>query len=181
MKVKTPLVFLDTETCGLKLEDPIWEVAALRLDLDGTMTMTQFFVEHDRDPVLSLPEPFRSDHDARFVPARAKTIDWAAAEVMEIFKPDGRGNKPHLVGANPAFDAYRIEVQFGVSPWHYHIINVEDLALGYLTAKGQHPPIPWSSDDLAERLNINTSRYARHTAMDDVLWVRDIFFAVMAG
>ena len=181
MKVETPLVFLDTETCGLKLEDPIWEVAALRVDLDGTMTRTQFFVEHNRDPVLSLPEPFRADHDARFVPARAKTIDAAAEEVMEIFKPDERGNKPHLVGANPSFDAYRIEVQFGVSPWHYHIINVEDLALGYLAAKGQHPPIPWSSDDLVERLDINTSRYTRHTAMDDVLLVRDIFFAVMAG
>ena len=32
------LVFLDTETLGLGLDDPIWEIAAIRREDDGTET-----------------------------------------------------------------------------------------------------------------------------------------------
>jgi hypothetical protein len=32
----TALVFLDTETLGLGIDDPIWEIAAIRREPDGT-------------------------------------------------------------------------------------------------------------------------------------------------
>ena len=43
-----PLVFLDTETTGLALDDDIWEFAAIRREPDGTEARLHLFERRDR-------------------------------------------------------------------------------------------------------------------------------------
>ena len=53
------LVFLDTETLGLGLDDPIWEIAAIRREDDGTETRYHWHLTDGAGPVsythLTLP------------------------------------------------------------------------------------------------------------------------------
>ena len=66
----TSLVFLDTETLGLDITDPIWEVAAIRREPDGTETRHHWHVGGEFGqpfaPALDFPERFRADFDRRY-------------------------------------------------------------------------------------------------------------------
>lgn len=87
--------------------------------------------------------------------------------------------------------------------WHYHLIDVEALAVGYLYGlKRSHehevlPPdayddpavqaaivgssyrsLPWRSDDLSSALGVMVSDEDRHTALGDARWARRIYQAV---
>ena len=45
------IVFLDTETLGVHLASPIWELAAVRRDaVTGTETELHMFIHHDMHP-----------------------------------------------------------------------------------------------------------------------------------
>lgn len=94
----------------------------------------------------------------------------------------------HLVGANPAFDAYRLERllrQFDMlSTWHYHLVDIETLMLGWLarsnTGSGDMPTIPWKSDDLSKRIGVETpSGEERHTALGDARWAKRVYERIM--
>lgn len=182
MPIIGPLVFLDTETTGLRpFADHIWEVAAIIRDQDGTITEHQMFVEHDLALVNELPEQYRQDHDNRYDPTRAIP----AADAAHIINGWFAGRK-HLVGANPAFDAAMItsllnKTGGGTPAWAYHLIDVEALTVGRLQAAGHPIELPWKSDQLAEAAGITmtnddgTPRYQRHTALDDTRWVYDWF------
>jgi hypothetical protein len=68
--------------------------------------------------------------------------------------------------------------------WHYHLIDVEALAVGYLAGRGSadlfHPSaLPWKSDDLSAALGITVRDEDRHTALGDAKWARAIYDAVM--
>jgi len=168
------LVFLDTETCGLGMDDPIWEVALIRREQDGAETRHEFFVQHDTAAAQKLPEHFRADHTARYDPAAAWPVDQLATVLNYLLR-----DRPHLVGAVPDFDAYRLTHQLGVSGWHYHLIDVENLAAGYLAGSGRLlPDLPWDSNTLSRAVRVNPDNFARHTAMGDVMWARAIFDAV---
>jgi hypothetical protein len=189
------LVFLDTETTGLSLYDDIWEFAAIRRDPDGTETELHLFLEHDVIKCKRLPESFRADHERRFPathhggwhPDVVRKFD--AADIITDFL----NGRPHIVGAVPNFDTERIarlcEGQFHdwKAPWHYHLIDVENLAVGYLRgqvngeAEGgtfEYAP-PWDSDVIATALGVTISDDERHTAMGDVRWAMRIYDAVM--
>lgn len=88
---------------------------------------------------------------------------------------DGR----HLVGAVPSFDASFIapwlRVHGQAPTWHYHLIDVENLAAGKL---GVEPP--YSSEDLSRAIGVPPSRYERHTALGDARWAKAIYEAVYA-
>lgn len=88
MRVKTPLVFLDTETCGLDLTDPIWEVAAVRVEADGAKSLHRFYVEHDVSAADGLPPQFKKDHDDRYDPSTALTLKESAEEIFEVISND---------------------------------------------------------------------------------------------
>lgn len=112
---------------------------------------------------------------------------------------DGR----HLVGAVPSFDEERLRRQYRVCvdematrfPWHYHLIDVEALAVGYLSAHRRRikdwsgvtiqslaaaPPLPWSSDALSRALGVEPpGPDERHTALTDARWAKAIYEAVM--
>lgn len=188
--MSAPVVFMDTETCGLGLDDDIWEFAAIRREVDGTERQWHFFVEHDVKKCQRLPEKFLADHTRRF-PANPHGPEWAKevvsattaqATVTQLFD-----DRPHVVGAVPQFDTERIAHQwfkYGAKPkWHYHLIDVENLAVGFLAGRRKKPLLPpWNSDDLTAALGLDAvPDDERHTALGDVRWVRRMYDAVMSG
>jgi hypothetical protein len=66
-------------------------------------------------------------------------------------------------------------------PWHYHLIDVENLVAGYLAARGELIPPPWKSDQLSAAVGVDPNDFGRHTAMGDVLWTRAQWDAVMGA
>lgn len=173
------LVFLDIECMGLDQFAPVWEFAAVRRYADGTQQEYHCFIDHD--PVLwlsDLPDAFRKDYQNRYRPADALTTS-KAADLIWNATVDA-----HVVGAVPSFDTERlmyILLRAGCTkaPWHYHLIDVENLAVGYLAAKGVLPPMPWKSDQLSAAIDVDPGLFKRHTALGDVLWCMAQYDAVM--
>jgi hypothetical protein len=196
----SPIVFLDTETTGLSLDDDIWEFAAIRREPDGTETETHIFIDHDREKCSRLPLSFRDDHDARYRDHQAYTKLAAAREMYRVLGGYD-GSKPHVVGAVPNFDTERIAKALAVQslrlPSHYHLIDVENLAVGYLAREASRLAArrdragadklrsliapPYRSDDLAAALGVTITEDERHTAMGDARWAKRIYDAVMDG
>jgi hypothetical protein len=194
--MSAPILFLDTETTGLHPGRRAWEVAMIRRDDEGRRE-TSFFVSvdlthadpfglkvgrfWDRHPVgrkLSGKEcntpgdlaPVLSQHDA-------------AKEIMRwTFGA-------HIVGAVPNFDtetlAGLLRSQGYMPAWHYHLIDVENIAIGWLLGRQQSGWVsldgdggaldltpPWSSDALSKACGVTAATEAeRHTALGDARWV----------
>jgi hypothetical protein len=212
--MSAPLVFMDCETTGLSLGDDIWEFAAIRRDPDGTERSWHFYMEHDPDGCFRLPKSFRDDHAARFPkpcasstgkprlsPASGEGI-WKPGEVAVYLAHEVFAGRPHIVGAVPNFDTERVALLLrahGYEPgWHYHLIDVENLAVGYLNgvaARAEDESVmrgegglgldrslaapPWDSDALAAALGVTITEAERHTAMGDARWAMRIYDAVM--
>lgn len=175
----TALVFLDTETTGLALDADIWEFAAIRRESDGSEEQFHFFIQHDDLKCEAMPEPFYSDHFDRFKDDDAITQQEAMARIHRITKDT------HVVGAVPNFDTERIAIgmrKIGLEPaWHYHLIDVENISVGFLSAHGLVTPLlPWDSDELSVAVGVDPSIFARHTALGDVLWARAIYDKVIS-
>jgi hypothetical protein len=200
------IVFLDTETLGVKLDSPIWEVAAIRRRPNPALPSCtiedelHIFVHHDIWPWYDeLPEEFQADHDKRFDGSIAHEPS-EAAHIIHAFFTD----RPHVVGAVPNFDTERISHQLlhpaGLAdPWHYHLIDVENLAVGYLHGvaaraideareRGEEPlpglidrflEYPWKSDVVSHAIGVNPDDFSRHTAMGDVLWAKAQYDAIV--
>lgn len=193
---RSDITFLDTETLGLHRRAPIWEFAAIRRTYhdSGGYTETPYhcFIKHRRNPWLShLPDSFKDDYLKRFSTAETVFSKWAAIKLIVEAT-----HQAHIVGAVPNFDTERIErmmLRRRIEPsWHYHLIDVENLVLGYLRGKfpnAAHQPLqhaqhlaltpPWKSDTLSSAIGVDPANYNRHTAMGDVEWVRDQYNVVM--
>lgn len=182
----TRLVFMDTETGGLAPDAEVWDFAAIVRDPDTADVEVQFFIEHDRARIeADLPEPFYSDYRARYNPRTALAPDEAAQSVWNIT----RG--AHIVGAVPNFDTERLALllrAYGREPeWHYHLIDCETLAVGWLHgASGlleRHDTVPlalpWDSDELSTLLGVEPPKQGegRHTALGDARWCLDLYDA----
>ena len=65
-------------------------------------------------------------------------------------------------------------------PAHYHLIDVENLAVGYL-AGDDHLVVapPWDSDMVSRLVDVEPTTTERHTAMGDARWARAIYDRVM--
>lgn len=190
---------MDTETTGLSLDDDIWEFAAIRREPDGKETTTHLFLQHDIQRCAKLPESFRVDHRARF--PQSDTPEWhsdvrlrsaAAKEIAALFV-----DRPHVVGAVPNFDTERVALllrRFGIEPgWHYHLIDVENLAVGYLAGRWAQAHIdghvaeegpfrvspPWDSDELSRACGVEPPpEHERHTALGDARWAMRLYDAI---
>jgi hypothetical protein len=211
------LAFVDTECTGLSLDDDIWEFAAIPRDRDGAESTCHMFIEHDPRRCARLPDPFLSDHRRRF--PRDCAAGWyshqdvrsrgeAAATIAALMPASvPMKDRPHIVGAVPSFDAERMALllnRFGLEPgWHYHLIDVETLAVGYVhgverqaadTLNGRSLPhdaldqlpgmltaLPWDSEALSRAVGVDPDDYDRHTALGDARWARDIYYAVTGG
>ena len=203
------IAFLDTETLGLDPEqDQIWEVAVI---VDGVEHVWQHVIPHWHDsgipgvpPMKDVLDPWiventgildRYDHDTA-IPASD-----GIHRLIDLV--DGR----HIVGACPWFDLRRLhDLQLfhdgtpsdmgRLERWHYHYIDVENLAVGYLTAQYQMlvdyngdpghaakayyaAALPWKSTDLSRALGVNPDNFQpKHTALADARWAKAMYEAM---
>lgn len=200
-----PLCFIDTETTGLHPGRRAWEVAIIRREPNATERTLHVFVEdvdlseadlyglkvgrfHDRHPAYNGniastldTDPFDPWAAQGPMPPGALLCD--ESRVAQLVERLTRG--AHLVGAVPNFDAEvladMLRRNWRTPAWHYHLIDVETLAVGSLAAQGFSIPMPWSSDALSDLLAVvPASDEDRHTALGDARWAMRIYDAVMS-
>ena len=202
----TPLAFIDTETTGVHPDRRVWEVAIIRRDDDGE---TERLIQV-RDVDLSSADPFGLkvggfyDRHAQYGP-QAKTQDEADArgdlmtEQQAAFHVERLTRGAHLVAAVPSFDAGCLDPMLrrhGLIPaWHYHLIDVEAMAVGWLAAQqgaareagwgvaelGAAITPPWKSDELSRLCGTEPpADDERHTALGDARWAMR-WYDVMTG
>lgn len=155
------LVFLDTETTGLDpLRHEVWEVAYA---VDG-------------GPVLSGVVP----HSLRNADPEALSMNGYLARGHGRWVSVENGLRGSLsgatlVGANPAFDAAFLRARWGVSPWHYRLLDVEAYAAGVL---GLEMPQGLAKTTKTVRdLGFDIPE-PDHTAAGDVATVRAVYEAL---
>lgn len=201
--------WVDCETVGL---DPdrhgIWEVALITPN--GDEHVWQFpVVEINADPfALDIGRWWdrRWDTANEVNPIDALYDAHTPKSRRQHFPDEGRAIKPdaawcryfqrltaglHLAGAVVSFDEERLRRllrSHGVVPrWHYHIIDVEALAVGGLAYQRQalgtdglfDPSPPWNSTDLSRAVGVDPDQFDRHTALGDARWARAVYLAVM--
>ena len=198
----TPVCFIDTETDGVHPGRKPWEIALIRRDDTGQYEVS-FFVNIDlstADPFGLRVGRFYDRHPWGRMISGLDELDPVASWTDPNFKSQEEAAKivarmthgAHLVGAVPNFDAEvfdRLLRKCGLCPsWHYHLIDVENLAIGYL--RGQHTPVPdraiyeppWKSDELMELIGVEPpAKGERHTALGDAKWAMRAYDAVMGG
>lgn len=205
-----PLAFVDLETTGL---DPdrheIWEIGLiLRLDGADMEYAWQLPVDLSRADPMGLRvgrfyerrrkiggmAPVASLHrvkyptDEQFAKAGPLPVSDTAETIANLL--DGC----HLVGAVPSFDAAFLgpwlRSHGQAATWHYHLVDVEALAAGWLAAGHDlafGPPVrdkcqpPWNSNELSAAVGVDPEQFDRHTALGDARWARAIYDAVMGG
>lgn len=171
------IAFIDTETTGLGPDDEVWEFAGRRRNADGTSEDLHLFIEHDTRKAQHLPVPFYRDYLSRFHWVNSDGTCAAASRIQKFTMG------AHIVGAVPNFDTEKLARMMraeGYEPkWHYHLIDVENLIVGYLASINAVPPLPWKSDNLSRAVHVDPDQFERHTAMGDVLWVEAQYDAVM--
>lgn len=198
-----PLCFIDTETTGLHHERRPWDVAVIRREPDGTSVEWQAFLDVDlskADPFALQIGHFYERHPlGRWLSGRGGDLNrpWAwrvndASRCLLMEREDAAlqfariTHGAHIVGAVPNFDtstmgdlARNNEL---LNAHHYHLIDVETLAVGFLAGRGEPIAPPWSSDDLSAALGVTPpGDVERHTALGDARWAQRLYDAVMSG
>jgi DNA polymerase III epsilon subunit-like protein len=207
----TKLAFVDTETTGL---DPdlheIWEAAVIVREEDGQEHEHKWFLPVD----LGRADPFAlkiggfherygrwpartitEDGGVRGIPAKEFQVSHLPRFCAQFAKWT-RG--AHLVGAVISFDEERLrrllKANRACPEWHYHLIDVEGLAVGYLNGKaawdgGQWKSWhksdelrpPWDSKELSRALGVDPDQFEEHTALGDARWAKAMYDAVMGA
>ncbi len=180
----TGIAFIDTETTGL---DPdrheVWEVAAI---VDGEEWA--WFL-----PVFDLGAADARALDIGGFRERYPKMNGHVtlmADFVRQFSNLTWGR--HLCGAVVSFDEERLRRLLranGACPgWHYHLIDVEAMAVGYLRARfemGDHNALPdggtlpWKSVDLSRAIGVEPNDFEAHTALGDARWVKAMYEAMM--
>jgi hypothetical protein len=184
----TALAFIDTETTGLHPERLPWEIAVILRESDGDERELLLQIE---DVDLSRADP-RGLAVSRFF---ERHFDYNAESTMPCdVVPERRAAQlveqylrgAHIVGCVPNFDTDTLDAMLRrhrlLPGWHYHLIDVETLAVGHIAARGEPPAPPWKSDTLSLSCGVQPPTDAeRHTAMGDARWVRRWYDALMTG
>lgn len=182
-----PLAFLDCETTGLDLFDEVWDFAVILREPGKPDVEHQMFIDHNPAKAMHLPEPFLSDYFSRYGHEQAMTRRGLAVWMREHLAG------VLMIGAVPSFDAARLEmlmrstgswVSETGAPWHYQLVDVETLTLGYLAGQNDAgadwrtiPMPPWNSRNLTSLVGVSDPT-GIHTALGDARWARDTFDAV---
>jgi hypothetical protein len=102
----------------------------------------------------------------------------------------------HVVGAVPNFDTevfdQLLREEKLVPAHHYHLIDVETLAVGYLHGRHAERPggglsgavadLPWDSEALSQAVGIEPLKEEhRHTALGDAWWAMQLWDRVTGG
>lgn len=193
----TRIVAIDTETTSLRPDRRIWEIGLIvtgpptdirwRDPAEVEDGHYRWFI--DRDGLdLGNADPFALkiggfyDRHPQMTPVEG--VVKSEADVLRAVEMLTRG--AHLLGAVPNFDADVLDRRMrahGIAPsWHYHIIDIETLAIGFLRGRGDAvPELPWKSDDLSRLVGVEPpSDEDRHTALGDARWALRVWQAVMA-
>jgi len=204
----TRIVILDTETTSLRHDRRVWEAGLIVRDPGRDDKEHHWFIRSvDLDlgnaDLFSLQVGrFYDRHpDYDGLPGIGEC---AYPEEYVLREVDRLTRGAHLVGAVVSFDADVLATRMranGICPsWHYHLIDVEALAVGYLNGLSRHghssvacldgpcvdedelPGLPWNSDELTRSLHIAApGELDRHTALGDARWAKAIYDAVMSG
>jgi DNA polymerase III epsilon subunit-like protein len=190
------LIFLDTETTSLNPWRRVWELGAIiRRIAAPERRLHRFVAAEDLDlgraDLFSLNiggyySRYPSGRGDGSLPAGSELH--SEADMLAEFAHLARG--AHLVGNVVNFDADVLDQRMrahGILPaWHYHLIDVEALAVGCLAGQIDHPvpsdpaqKLPWDSEEISKALGVDPSKYDRHTALGDAEWARDLYDAVM--
>ena len=171
------VLFIDTETTGL---DPdrheMWDLAII--DASG-----REFVYHFR-PNLRAADPMALRIGQYYERTSDPKWQWSdprfhAADIAR--RLDGT----HLVGAIPWFDAEFLRRWLDrwdeKGTWHYHHIDIEALAVGYLAAKGEAVDLPYHSKDLSRRIGVDPDQFEAHTALGDARWAKAVYEKIVGA
>lgn len=190
--MSAPLCFIDTETTGVHPDRRVWEVAIIRRDDSG---QSEWLAQVD-DVDLSNADPFGlkvGGFYERHVDYGSNGRGLAASGVLlesERFvarEVERLTRGAHLVGAVPDFDARTLDPMLrrhGLIPaWHYHLVDVEAMAVGWLAGRlGLPPTPPWKSDELSRACGVEPpSDDERHTALGDARWAMRWYDAMTGG
>ena len=199
------IVFCDTETTSLRPDRRAWEVGIIarepgRPDVEHHWFIDQGDLDLGNADLMSLKiGRFHERHPHYRLDRESTGTDTQSEyDVLRLVEAITRG--AHLVGAVPNFDAdvlgTRMRANGICAAWHYHLVDVEALAHGYLHGLNRHghssascaegycvsdedlPELPWKSGDLSAALGIEVSDENRHTALGDARWARAIYDAV---
>ena len=181
------VAFVDIETTGLDPEhDAIWEIGII-ID-DTPIVWQQMLTDRQIDNVH--PDAARiTGFHTRYNPVDALTPSSSIRRLIHLI-----GDR-HMVGACPWFDSERLhrvilgDIRRALPrelPWHYHLVDVENLAMGFLMARGdfEKMPFPWKSRELAAMLGVDQDALRaewgqEHSALADAEFARRMFEAVV--
>ncbi len=202
------MVFLDTETISLRVEsDVIWEFAGIKVDSETLEEKDRVWFQRFAD--LSEADPFSLkigkyherygahgvwetvvydmgpgglNQRAALAPREGQIVedDWAAAAMIEEFTRDCT-----IAGNVVSFDEARLALFLKANrrtpTWHYHVLDIEPMIVGYAKAhSGQKFTLPYSSTELTNWLGVpEPTEELRHTALGDAQWVLDQYRAMM--
>jgi hypothetical protein len=190
------LCFVDTETDGIHPHRCVWEIALIRREPDGRETTAAFFVElalDTADPFGLRVGRFYDRHPlGRYLSGQAHQLE-EPQKVGTYLTREAAAHKvarfthaAHIVGAVPNFDTEALDAllrwQDLAPAWHYHLVDVENLAVGFLAGRGEPVAPPWSSEGLSLALGVEPAApEERHTALGDARWAMRVYDAVMSG
>lgn len=182
------LCFIDTETTSLRPDRRAWEIAVIARKPDQPDAEYLWFVAAgdldlgNADLAALRVGRFHERHPDYGGPDYSGELLASERAALEGVEEVTRG--AHLVGAVVSFDAEVLAARMrarGIVPsWHYHVLDVEALAAGYLRGQGRPvPPLPWRSDELSRLAGVEPpGDDERHTALGDARWAARIWAAV---
>lgn len=190
------IVAVDCETTGLDpATEDVFEVALVEILGDPDLVdLEHVFRIEPRPSVVSAMHPKALEVNRYY--ERTADPSWAWHDLVKALDAirdllDGA----HIVGAVPDFDTRHLTSlyrRFFARPprWHYHLIDVEAMAVGWLhgyshargSTVGSADTLPWESDDLSRECGIEPpSEDERHTALGDARWVARWYRALTGG
>lgn len=184
------ITFVDTETTGLNPSvHDVWEVAVIhRLPgrIEDAKTLYQILpgslglASKKALEIGGFYERFKvpkGHQAARIDPDTGAVQPMRFADVHRRLQRVLTGSV--MVANNVTFDAMFLRrLLQGDQPWHYRPIDVIALAATHLGMLSTDD-MPWRSEDISRKLGVEPpAKDARHTAMGDALWVRNMWDAL---
>ena len=174
------VVFLDTETTGLDpATEQVFEIATI-CGITGRERV--YRLEPDAE-VVERMHPKAAEVNRYHERTAGRGWVWSSPHhTADALRKTLSG--AHIVGAVPDFDARFLAAWYehmdqDVPRWHYHLIDIEVLAYGWLRQRplgGQEwrilDSLPWDSDALSQMCGVEpVPEDERHTALGDARWV----------